>query len=546
MPDRIAQLTREIAELEQTLAMPGLPEAAHNTLKKEIAAKKLQLLRQSDDVTSPMSILAELSLESGQTLNVNVLFETPHGATVSTVELGQEYRLLAVIDHDHFSDLDGVEIEIDGAGIVWPEGTIRLISRQHAIARWSFIPLEGAPLQFWLKARKSQSYDRNDTGTITLAVMRSQTKIRFWLTDYNESCEIDYTPEAFSQLAMSARTRLKEIINIMPRGNQELRTRVEISPRFFEEAKNKFVTLGAELWSALFRSRDANITNFGQNLRTLRQKKGTQITISGDIPFFPWQLLFDGDDRQPKDEDFWGFGNVITIKPPVYPRSLSDTSSLSPSRVLTAYNIVDSSISSHVEQQRLELAKLAVTVHEVTTEVNLISELKKDVFTNVVYIYGHMVTVSSHSSSRSSNGTEFGPGVFQSTLILTNESSGLNYLAMRRELPLDRAPILLGNPLVVVVACKSGAIEPLVADGFLTHLLEQGACAAIGTEVDTPAIFGATFGSKLLHAYVVQGMMAGEALLHVRRQFWSDFRNPLGLLFNFLGDPHGCWPDATL
>jgi hypothetical protein len=73
MSDRIAHLTREIAELEQTLAMPGLPEAARTALQADLRAKQAELARLQPAAAGPQvdrpNAGRDLYIATQQTIN---------------------------------------------------------------------------------------------------------------------------------------------------------------------------------------------------------------------------------------------------------------------------------------------------------------------------------------------------------------------------------------------------------------------------------------------------------------------------------------------
>lgn len=53
MTDRITHLTREIAELQQSLAIPGLPEAARALIQVDLRAKQAELAQLQPAAVGP-------------------------------------------------------------------------------------------------------------------------------------------------------------------------------------------------------------------------------------------------------------------------------------------------------------------------------------------------------------------------------------------------------------------------------------------------------------------------------------------------------------
>jgi hypothetical protein len=126
-------------------------------------------------------------------------------------------------------------------------------------------------------------------------------------------------------------------------------------------------------------------------------------------------------------------------------------------------------------------------------------------------------------------------GVGETQIILSESGRPLTLRDLRLAAPLDGNPRLTSGPLVILNACGSAALSPLSYDGLAPYLLDLGARSVIGTETDTPVIFGAAFGPALVKAFV-QGDSAGEALRRVRRQFLAPPNNNLlGLLYTLYG-----------
>jgi hypothetical protein len=89
---------------------------------------------------------------------------------------------------------------------------------------------------------------------------------------------------------------------------------------------------------------------------------------------------------------------------------------------------------------------------------------------------------------------------------------------------------LAGSPLVFINACESAELSPSFYDGFVPYFMAKGARGVIGTECKTPALFAADWASTFFDLFLDGGSL-GEIFLRMRRQYFEQHGNPLGLVY---------------
>jgi hypothetical protein len=104
------------------------------------------------------------------------------------------------------------------------------------------------------------------------------------------------------------------------------------------------------------------------------------------------------------------------------------------------------------------------------------------------------------------------------------------------------------NPFVMVNACQVGSMpSPSPAD-ILVALLDQGACCALGPNVNIPATFASEFAGDLFSRVLSAPRRSfGEAVNDLVRHFVDVYGNPFGLSYSiFHGiDSHFCRTETT-
>ncbi|GAB4211528.1 MAG: hypothetical protein OHK0022_46130 [Roseiflexaceae bacterium] len=314
-----------------------------------------------------------------------------------------------------------------------------------------------------------------------------------------------------------------------------------------EQSLARLARLGAALWDGLFAGpgSSADSVALGERLRQRSQAGALRLTITADHLPFPWALLYDRDpQREITADGFWGFRHVLAAVP-TSGRFGPLTGSLALGRdgALRALVGLNEGLARHrlvqpepvVARQRQTLAELGVATREVANETELRDAFATGLDEEVVYLYCHVVSeLPDQQRAASPRVAAAPPGVGSTRIILTGSAQALMLRDLQQAAPLSRAPLLRGGPLVLLNACGSAELSPLTYDGLVPYLLDQGARTVIGTECETPIVFGSVFGAELLRA-VALGSPVGAALRDTRRLFLAQHRNALGVIYGLYG-----------
>lgn len=516
-------------------------------------------------------------------------------APLAALTVGEEAYLRAVVEGDQA--LPGsleLTLEAEAAGVSWPDDTRRRLllrpGEQAAPARWAVVPRQAGPLTFHVAvlaggtlvqrltlvaqaqaagavlsgpravpvappvfdtpvglSLAAAAAQRPPGDQLALLIGQDGRGYRLSVPATGDERTLPHTPAQLADLAARARAELLDLLALAHDDETAYVNGVAIPEPLAKASLARLAPLGAALWDGLFHPPGGgeDLTRFGQNLRERSRRGQLHITIGGDLPGFPWQLLYDRDPQVEVTPDgFWGLRHVLALQPTrrggaglVESLSLGQAGKL---RAVAAYNLgIRVADLDLIGAQRAALAPLFAAVEELTTERELQRLMADGTEAEVLYLYCHALNAQPGRQPAGAEGN-VPAGVGSTRLILTDEAGALTLNALAAVAPLRKAPLLQGGPLVVLNACGSAALSPLSYDGLAPYLLAQGARAVVGTECDTPVIFGAAFGPALL-ALVARGgpgggpLAVGDALLAARRQFWSAHHNPLGLLYTLYG-----------
>ena len=95
---------------------------------------------------------------------------------------------------------------------------------------------------------------------------------------------------------------------------------------------------------------------------------------------------------------------------------------------------------------------------------------------------------------------------------------------------------LTGAPLVILNACETGPSRQLPYVSFQNVMTKLGARGVVTTEVSVWMSLGHEVGTRLIDR-LGKGEAAADALTAIRRELYTEKRNPLGLLYSYYGDP---------
>jgi hypothetical protein len=333
-------------------------------------------------------------------------------------------------------------------------------------------------------------------------------------------------------ITAQARDKLLAIVNYQEDGRYFYQQSLTIPAEIDEFARQQLAEAGFRLYQRIFfgPAADEQSKNLGRKLRQLAQNEKLKIQIFAQDFVLPWALLYMAerfDPNQVNPDLFLGMKHIIEHIPLQQSLNVTDNR-LDGSRGLAVSLNVNTDIdaamgvpligSQLAEWQALKAAgaKVSLVTRKTADEVTraLSNPATPD---QVLYFYCHGLSKDADEKG----------GVSQSTLILSGNGrltlDDLNLYA-----PTDDQ--LPNAPLVFINACESAQLSPLVYDGFVPYFMAKGARGVIGTEVETPALFAAEWAKRFFDRFLA-GQTIGEIFLTLRKEFYEQHRNLLGLLY---------------
>jgi hypothetical protein len=328
---------------------------------------------------------------------------------------------------------------------------------------------------------------------------------------------------------MHARGTLHDIVHLQDANGTYLYQdeNTTIAPAVHAETLKKLATEGAYLFDSLFYGNSGpDARAMGDLLKQLSLKAQLDVKIVAEKFFFPWSLLYDGDDPDnPDPKQFWGFKHIIEYMPEfsvstpvnfVPAIEIGDTLDMA----FVCNNGIDTQFGRPIVQGQRDAfnALPGVSVKDYPNVQDLINLLKDPNAPPLIYFYCHAVSKFPNEEG----GTE------ASKIALTDNKISLFELKSKIR---PSFPVLPKAPLVFLNACESAELSPYLYDGLMPFLIGRGVRGMIGTEVETPALFAAEFAKDFIRRFAVGGQPLGELLLDMRREYLEQKNNVMGLVY---------------
>ena len=342
------------------------------------------------------------------------------------------------------------------------------------------------------------------------------------------------------QMITQVRQELKDIVYLEV-GSPKTRiyqSKIDIPPEVNRAALKRLAAIGFRLYQQIFYgpAADAQANLLGDRLRQMAQQERLKIQIFSQQFMLPWGILYMADDYDPDQVDpelFLGLKHIIEHIP-LQPNMQVIRQSVEHQPQLTVSLNVNTDIDQQMGvplianqqsdwQQIVQSSgdQVQVIVRKTKDEVMqaLASGSTPD---HILYFYCHAVSKSLAE----------GGGPDASTLVLSGNGrltlGDLSVFAPAKK-------VLPGQPLVFINACESAELSPLFYDGFVPYFMSKGARGIIGTECETPALF-ATEWAKRFFKQFLDGKLLGQAFLDLRREFFYQHNNLMGLLYALYSD----------
>jgi hypothetical protein len=307
-------------------------------------------------------------------------------------------------------------------------------------------------------------------------------------------------------------------------------TRIIIPEPVNREALRILARAGYLLYRDLFfgPAADKQTQEVGKRLRQLAERDTLKIQIVSQEFLFSWGVLYLADGFDPNDvqpERFLGLKHIIEQLPlqpdmPVVPRQIASQPQLNVS--LNLNTGIDAQFNvTVIKDQRAYWERISqggnaqVIIRETGKELKeaLNSATTPD---QILYFYGH--GVSCNLANQDASYLSLGDG------------QNVTYGDLCAEAPLEgrRLP---NAPLVFLNACESAELSPLFYGGFMPYFTQRGARGMIGTECVTPVAFAAKWAERFFDCFLEGDRSLGEVFLSLRREFFFESHNLLGLLY---------------
>ncbi|WP_258803131.1 CHAT domain-containing protein [Pseudarthrobacter sp. NS4] len=317
-------------------------------------------------------------------------------------------------------------------------------------------------------------------------------------------------------------------------GKQKFRTQLDIPPEDREAALRLLAREGFRLYQKIFYhpAGGADARRLGDWLR--QQTTGTDEVlkiqlVTRNFPV-PWGLLYIDDGWKADAIDwqrFLGMSHVIEQIPLQTTLStlngVIDSGSAGLSVSVNFNESIDKQMHADFVARQVSYWGTAV---DFEPPVNVVSRTKREELVNalkdgatpdqILYIYCHAVAAGLVAD---------GPDA--SYMVLSGDER-VTLGDLNLEAPTSVQ--LVGNPLVFINACESAELSPLFYDGFVPYFMAKGARGVIGTECKTPALFAAEWARTFFDRFLDGGSL-GQVFLGMRREFFEQHGNPLGLIY---------------
>jgi len=374
---------------------------------------------------------------------------------------------------------------------------------------------------------------------VNLTILNTGTGFQVIMTGaVGATATLPLTMPELDQMIAQVRQELLEIVQLQvgPRQTRIYQAGIDIPPEVNQDALQHLAKAGFHLYQRIFYgpAADAQANLLGDKLRALAQKELLKIQIFSQQFVLPWGILYLADEYDPEDinpELFLGLKHIVEHIPLQPHMQVLDGTIDSQPALAVSLN-VNTDIDQQMGRPLIAGQRSYWDKLDQSGDVQVIVRESKDEVTQaladtatpdqILYFYCHAISKSLAEAG----------GPDDSTLVLSGGQrltlEDLNLFASTRK-------VLPGAPLVFINACESAELSPLFYDGFVPYFMAKGARGVIGTECETPALFAAEWARRFFDQFLA-GASLGQVFLDLRREFYYEHHNLLGLLYALYAD----------
>lgn len=351
--------------------------------------------------------------------------------------------------------------------------------------------------------------------------------------------------ELFSHVANCRDTWSKKVVDHLevvkdPRGGQRnylaFQEKWDFKDRSDLKASlgRKLASAGAQLFFHIFGNGAEARKKIGQVLADESHQRDLIITITSDVFFAPWGLLYTHPVKDEKLEDdgsnfkwegFWGYSHIIEHNTAIVDLETTVKPNSS-GRISLGVNI-DETIDKQfkvdcVAAQRtfFKSVSLLDTI-ERRVKPELRAALSSKFLDQIVYFYCHGTGA----------GTADAPNIGDARIALTDKEpitgAEIQYWLRERELE--------SHPIVFLNACQGGQMTTMFYMTLAAELLKRKARGLVGAQIDIPAVFAAQYAREFF-TRLLDGsrkrVLIGPLMRELTRHFIDNHNNPLGLVYS--------------
>lgn len=333
-----------------------------------------------------------------------------------------------------------------------------------------------------------------------------------------------------SKMVGKLRKTLLEVVHLETSGVRIYQTRWEIPAAISQHTLPILANAGYDLFDQLFYGpgHDLQANQLGDTFKKMAKKDRLKIQIFSQEFTLPWGLLYLGDDPDnPEPEMFLGLKHIIEHIPLQPKMQVTERVIETQNGLAVALNVntdIDAQMGSAIIGRQIEYwqkisqSSPAVKVQVRNQAQDVVDGLNDgETKDDILYFYCH---AESYNLDEMDKG---GPDL--SKLIMT----GHQELTLRKISRNKNS--LAGKPLVFINACESAELSPEFYDGFVPYFVSKGARGVIGTECETPALFAEEWANRFFKKFLAGQQPLGEIFLDLRREFFFNHHNIMGLLY---------------